>query len=116
MGLSLSIPLFSRLDSDSASESSSEEEFRGSFKGFEFFPLDGWMTRRIFPVVGSRSTRASVGAISLGMAFEMESLSFLLLLASPFVDVDVDTEVCVGCSFSIPPVAVLRREVRPRRR
>lgn len=63
------------------------------------------ITRMILPVSGSRSTLASVGAMVLGIAFVMASL----------LDVeDLDSEP--GLSFSMPPVALLRREVRPSRR
>lgn len=63
------------------------------------------MTRRILPVVGSRSTRAEEGANCLGMALEMASLEVVEVL-----------EMSPARSFSVPPVAELRREVRPRRR
>lgn len=59
----------------------------------------------IFPVSGSLSTRASRGAKVLGTAFEMASLLTVLVADSSPLR-----------SFSMPPVAALRREVRPRRR
>jgi hypothetical protein len=62
------------------------------------------MTRKIFPVSGSRSTLASVGSMVLGIAFEMASLLVVEDLDSP-----------PACSFSTPPVVELRREVRPSR-
>jgi hypothetical protein len=58
----------------------------------------------IFPVSGSRSTLASAGAICFGKAFEIESWFVVEVLES-----------APGRSFSMPPVALLRREVRPRR-
>jgi hypothetical protein len=63
------------------------------------------MTRKIFPVSGSLSTLASVGSIVFGTAFEM---------ASWFAVEVLDTSP--ARSFSIPPVAELRRDVRPSRR
>ena len=63
------------------------------------------MTRKIFPVSGSLSTLASVGAIVFGIAFEIANL---------FVVEVLDTSP--ARSFSIPPVAELRRDVRPSRR
>lgn len=63
------------------------------------------MTRMILPVSGSRSTLASVGVMVLGMAFVIASL----------LDVE-DLESVPGLSFSVPPVALFRRDVRPSRR
>ncbi len=59
----------------------------------------------ILPVSGSRSTLASVGMIVLGIAFVIESLLAV-----------EDLDSVPGRSFSVPPVALLRRDVRPSRR
>lgn len=60
------------------------------------------ITRRIAPVSGSRSIRASVGAKVVGIALLMarRSLRSLVLLLA---------------SFSVPPVAEFRREESPSR-
>jgi hypothetical protein len=87
-----------------SSPSSSSMSFKRSLRGFAF--RSECNTRRIFPVLGSRSTRASPGSMILGMAFEIASLE----------DVE-DLESGWRCGrFSTPPVALFRREVRPKRR
>lgn len=62
------------------------------------------MTLMIFPVSESLSTLASVGSMVLGIAFEMASLLVVDVLESD-----------PARNFSIPPVAELSLEVRPRR-
>lgn len=67
------------------------------------------MTRRITPVVGSRSMRASVGIRVVGVleAIKMESFRAVV----PFEEFDSADAV-----FSTPPVREFNFDVSPRRR
>ena len=70
---------------------------------------DGWMTRTIAPVVGSRSIRASVGMIVVGNLNESNSeLRSFRVGSVEFFAAD--------SSLSTPPAWVLSLEVNPSRR
>lgn len=74
------------------------------------------MTRRMAPVLGSRSTSISSGSMCWGALLTMFSAWAVLVEEVSAREDFASLRPSRAIVFSVPPVAWLRREVRPRRR